>query len=84
MSERLEPVAGEWRRVSDRYVVVDLVGTLVFGVVVVVATSVPAWATGIGWLFAIPAAFAITFLIVLAFVPRRVRSIASLAMTGSG
>ena len=75
MSRRLEPVEGEWRRVSGRYVVVDLVGTFVFGVIVVVATSVPAIATGLVWLFAIPAAFAITFIIVLAFVPRRVRSI---------
>jgi len=75
MSRRLEPVEGEWRRVSGRYVVVDLVGTFVFGVIIVVATSVPAIATGLVWLFAIPAAFAITFIIVLAFVPRRVRSI---------
>lgn len=75
MSRPLEPVDGEWRRVSGRYVIVDLVGTFVFGVIVVVATSVPAIATGIIWLFAIPAAFAITFILVLAFVPRRVRSI---------
>ncbi|MCU1578548.1 MAG: hypothetical protein JWP19_752 [Rhodoglobus sp.] len=75
MTEKLEPVVTEWRRVSPKYVVVDLVGTLVFGVVAVAATSLPAVFSHNGYLFAIPAALAVVFLVALILVPRRVRSI---------
>jgi membrane protein YdbS with pleckstrin-like domain len=75
MSQKLEPVTTEWRRVSPKYIVVDLVGTLIFGVVVVVATSLPALISHNGLLFAIPAALAVLFIIALALVPRRVKSI---------
>ena len=75
MTEKLEPVTTQWLRVSPKYVVVDLVGTLVFGVVVVAVTSLPAVLSRNGYLFAIPVAFAIVFLISLILVPRRVRSI---------
>lgn len=75
MTEKLEPVEGTWSRVSPRYVVVDLVGTFVFALIVVAATSIPALVSHNIYLFAIPAAFAIAFIIALALVPRRVRSI---------
>jgi membrane protein YdbS with pleckstrin-like domain len=75
MTEKLEPVVTEWHGVSPKYVVVDLVGTLVFGLVVVAATSLPAVFSHNGYLFAIPAALAVVFLIALILVPRRVRSI---------
>jgi hypothetical protein len=75
MTEKLEPVVTEWQRVSPKYVVVDLVGTLVFGAVVVAATSLPAVFSHNGYLFAIPAALAVVFLVALILVPRRVRSI---------
>jgi len=75
MTARLEPVATEWRRVSPKYVVVDLVATLVFALVVIVATSIPALLSHNGYFFALPAAFAVIFLIALILVPRRVRSI---------
>ncbi len=75
MTPRLEPVATPWQRVSPKYVVVDFVGTLVFGLVVVAGTSIPAVVSHNAYLFALPAAFALIFLIALILVPRRVRSI---------
>ncbi|CAN5349034.1 PH domain-containing protein [soil metagenome] len=72
---KLEPVSTQWLRVSPKYVVVDFVGTLVSGVIVVIATSIPALLSHIVYLFAVPAALAIAFLVGLALVPRRVRSI---------
>ncbi|HYI34064.1 MAG TPA: PH domain-containing protein [Glaciibacter sp.] len=76
MSRRLElGVAGEWKRVSPKYVVVEIVGTVIFGLV---ACGV---AAGL-WLFAgaywaiIPGiVVAVYTLIALVFEPRRVRSI---------
>jgi len=73
--DRLELPEIRWNRVSPKYVVVDVVGALLVAVVVVAATSVPALISGIGWLWALPAAFAVVQLIVIAFIPRRVRSI---------
>lgn len=75
MSPRLEPVATAWQRVSPRYVVVDFVGTLVSSVVLVGVSLLPGLLTGLMVLYVIPAAIAITSIITLAFVPRRVRSI---------
>lgn len=75
MTERLEPVTSPWQRVSRRYVVVDFVGNLVSGVFFVGVSLLPALLTGIPLLYLIPAAFAITSIITLALVPRRVRSI---------
>lgn len=71
----IEPVATEWTRVSPKYLVVDLIGTLVSGLVVVAATSIPAIATGIVGLWVIPSFFAVVFLVNLVLIPRRVRAI---------
>lgn len=80
MSARLELSTSEsateqWSRVSPRYVIVDLVGTLVVGLLVIVGTSIPGLVAHNAYLFAIPAAVAIALVIVLGFTPRRVRSI---------
>lgn len=75
MSERLELAGVEWRRVSPKYVVVDLVGILVTGVLMTAAASIPAWLTGIAALWLLPAALAVVFLVTLALTPRRVRAI---------
>jgi membrane protein YdbS with pleckstrin-like domain len=75
VSIRLELPATEWRRVSPKYVVVDFVGTLVFAVIAVVATSIPAFLTGLAWLWALPGSLAVIFIITLALTPRRVRAI---------
>jgi membrane protein YdbS with pleckstrin-like domain len=61
--------------VSGRYVVVDFVGNLVSGLFFVGISLLPALITGIPLLYLIPAAFAVTSIITLSLVPRRVRSI---------
>jgi hypothetical protein len=64
-----------WRRVSPKYVVVDVVGTAVLAVIMVAATSIPALASQVVWLWILPAIVLVVMLIVIAFIPRRVRSI---------
>jgi uncharacterized protein len=75
-SVRLElPVAfDEWQRVSPKYIVVDVVGWLIFGGIVTTASFVPYWiGWSLGWV--LPTAFGAIFLLVIAFTPRRVRAI---------
>ncbi len=71
----LDPVPGEWRRVSPRYVWVDLVGTIISWLIATAATTVPFWVTQLTWLLALPAVMLLITVIVAAFTPRRVRSI---------
>lgn len=71
----LEIPVTEWRRVSPKYLWVDLLGGVIGSVVALVATSVPAFVTRIPWLWAIPASLAVILVITLAFTPRRVRAI---------
>jgi membrane protein YdbS with pleckstrin-like domain len=75
MTNRLDLPGVTWRRVSPKYVVVDVVGTLVSTVVAVVVASLPAFFSGLVLLWLIPAVVLVVMLIVVAFVPRRVRSI---------
>ena len=75
MSDRLELPGIGWRRVSPKYIVVDVVGTLVFTVAAVVVASLPAWFSQVAWLWIIPAVVLVVMLLVVAFIPRRVRSI---------
>ena len=75
VSDRLELPGITWRRVSPKYIVVDVVGTLVFTVFAVVITSLPALLSSVAWLWLIPAVVLVVMLIVVAFIPRRVRSI---------
>ncbi len=65
----------DWRRVSPKYVVVDLVGNLIGSVILVGALSVAPALTGILWLWIAPAIAAIICIIALALTPRRVRAI---------
>ncbi|MDH6179830.1 membrane protein YdbS with pleckstrin-like domain [Microbacteriaceae bacterium SG_E_30_P1] len=65
----------QWRRVSPKYIVVDLIGTLVMAVIVVGGASIAPAVSGNTWLWFIPGALAVVFLITLAVTPRRVRSI---------
>ena len=74
MSALLDPVTTPWRQVSPRYIVVDLVGNLIFGLIVVAAASIPAILTHNIFWWALPASLAIVFIIVLALTPRRVRA----------
>jgi hypothetical protein len=75
LSDRLELPGITWRRVSPKYVVVDVVGTLVFTIAAVVVTSIPAFFSHVTWLWIIPAVVLVVLLLVVAFIPRRVRSI---------
>jgi membrane protein YdbS with pleckstrin-like domain len=75
VSNRLEIPAGEWLRVSPKYVVVDVVATLIFTLAFVVVASLPAFFSGLVWLWLLPALVLVIMLTVTAFVPRRVRSI---------
>lgn len=71
----LDPVPGDWQRVSGRYVWVDLVGSIISGLVATAASTVPFWVTNWSWLLVIPAAVLVISIIVAAFTPRRVRAI---------
>ena len=71
----LDPVPGQWRRVSPRYVWVDLVGSIISGLVATAATTIPFWATQLVWLLAIPAVVLLIALVNAAITPRRVRAI---------
>jgi hypothetical protein len=76
VTDRLElPGVTPWRRVSPRYIVADVIGVLVFAIIIVVATSLPAFFSRVAWLWLLPAAVAIVMILVIAFTPRRVRSI---------
>jgi uncharacterized protein len=65
----------QWRRVSPKYLWVDLLGGIIGTVVALVAVSVPAYLTGVQWLWVLPGSLAIILILVLAFTPRRVRAI---------
>lgn len=71
----LDPVPGEWRRVSSRYLWVDLVGSIISGLVLTAASSVPFLLARLPGLLAIPVVVLVIAVIVAAFTPRRVRAI---------
>lgn len=73
-ARRLDRPETEWQRVSPRYIIVDMISTLITGIIVTVASLIPFW---LGWEqgWMLGAGFAALFLIVLAVTPRRVRSI---------
>ena len=73
---RLDPVPGEWRRVSSKYVVVDFVSTLIWSLVFTAASTLPAWLFDWGvWWWTLPIVFGAIMLVTLILTPRRVRSI---------
>jgi uncharacterized protein len=72
---RLDPVPGDWKRVSPKYIVVDLVGNLITGAIMTVASGIPWFITQLPLLLLLPAFFAVMAIILIAFTPRRVRAI---------
>ncbi len=72
---RLAPPTGEWRRVSPKYLAIDLVSTVIWGAVVTVGSGVPWVLSGVPILVALPIAVAVLFLLIAALTPRRVRAI---------
>ncbi len=75
MSNGIDIPVAQWQAVSPKYVWVDLGGTLIGAAMTLVATSVPAFLTGIQWFWALPGALAVVFIITLILTPRRVRAI---------
>ncbi|WP_411699374.1 PH domain-containing protein [Conyzicola sp.] len=75
MTDRLELPEVSWRRVSPRYIVVDVVGYIVFAVIMVGAGAAVAYFVSIAWLWWIVAALAVVFVFTIALTPRRVRAI---------
>lgn len=75
-SPRLDPVQGEWRGVSPKYLAIDVISGIIWTVLITGASVVPvvlfAWAP-IGWL--LPAGVGLCLLVSLALTPRRVRAI---------
>lgn len=64
-----------WRRVSPRYVWVDLVGNLIGAVIFTAVSCIPAIASGIPALWALPAGVGIVAIVLVVLTPRRVRAI---------
>jgi uncharacterized protein len=75
VTDRLELPEITWRRVSPKYIVVDVIGYVIFGIVVIGATSIVPLTTHNPVFWALPTGFAIAFVITVALTPRRVRSI---------
>lgn len=73
---RLDPVPGEWRLVSSKYIVVDFVTSFIWGGIFTVASAVPAAFLGwSAWWWALPIVVGLSVLVGLILTPRRVRSI---------
>ena len=72
---RIDPVPGEWQRVSPKYVTVDLLGILISAVIFVVGSGVPWALSGVSGLIAIPIAMLVIHVLVAVFTPRRVRAL---------
>jgi membrane protein YdbS with pleckstrin-like domain len=75
VTARLDLPGVQWRRVSPRYIVVDVVGALISGAIFVGIASLPAILVGLGSLWLIPGGIVLIVLITIGFIPRRVRSI---------
>lgn len=71
----LDPLPGEWKRVSPKYVVVDVIGTLISGLVMTAIAAFVVAAIGNPVLWVIPGAILAISLIYTAFTRRRVRAI---------
>lgn len=69
------PEAGDWQRVSPKYVMVEIVGSVIFLIIVCVAAGVLWLVLDQTWAAIVGAAVALVTLISVAFEPRRVRSI---------
>ena len=69
------PEAGEWKRVSPKYVMVEIVGTIVFLLIVCAVTGFLWLVLEQDWALWVGGAVALITLISLVLEPRRVRSI---------
>jgi membrane protein YdbS with pleckstrin-like domain len=71
----IELSEGHWNRVSPKYVVVDVVGLLIFGVLATAVASLWLIFSGQPLAWVPPIAIGVLFLISVILTPRRVRSI---------
>ena len=75
VKNRLDLPGIEWRRVSPKYVVVDIISAVIVTLALLVAASIPVFVNHVVQWWLLPAAVLVVMLIVIAFIPRRVRSI---------
>ena len=75
MSDRIELPNTEWKRVSQKYIVFDVIGSIIAAVVMVGGASIASYFIGAQWAWAATISLAIIFIVTIAFTPRRVRSI---------
>ena len=75
MTNRLNLPGIDWRRVSPKYVWVDVISTSVTALILLAASCLPAVFSGVVAWWLLPAAVFIVVVLVIAFVPRRVRAI---------
>ncbi|HEV7184502.1 MAG TPA: PH domain-containing protein [Leifsonia sp.] len=75
MPNRLDLSVGDWRRVSPKYVVVVIVGTLISGVFFAALATFLWLVARWDWAWVLLAAIAVTTVIALIIAPRRARSI---------
>jgi membrane protein YdbS with pleckstrin-like domain len=68
-------VSGQWRRVSPKYILVDLIGAAIFAVVVVAVAILWAVLFEQTWQWWIMGALLVAILLGAVFTPRRIRSI---------
>lgn len=74
-SAAFDPVPGEWQRVAPKYLTVELLGTAVSAVLLVVGTGVPWLLSGLPGLVALPIAAFVLHIVIAALTPRRVRAL---------
>ena len=73
---RIDPIPGEWQRVAPKYIVVDLVGNLIGGIVSIAVASASIWLAQWGvWGWVVTIAVAVVMIVLISFTPRRVRAI---------
>lgn len=72
---RLDVSVGDWRRVSPKYIVVDLIGAAIFALVVIAAAIVFAVMLQQTWPWWVMGGLLVAILIGAIFTPRRIRSI---------
>lgn len=75
MTNRLDLPTVDWRRVSPKYVLVDVIGNVVLMIGLVAVSSIPAYVSRVAAWWILPAALLVIMIVVIAFVPRRVRAI---------
>ena len=75
MTDQTTIQAVEWQRVSPKYVVVDLIGYLLSGLLFTGVSFVPHFLFGWDWAWLIPIVVGAFWLVMVILTPRRVRAI---------